>query len=152
VDVGIQSARVCGVPTSTCGVEQPERSLGGSRTEFAGGWVDGWMDGWMGVRPTCSSVPALPVKPVHKLVPKVWSDDGSKLSKYRKTMELCGERMSTRSSRVPTPQVRATAPHAPCATRHPAVCSASLPRAAGWLGESVQLPCGSAGAAGTAGH
>lgn len=52
-----------------------------------------------------SSVPALPVKQVRKLIPKVWSEDGSKLSKYRKTMELCGERMSTRSSRVPTPQV-----------------------------------------------
>jgi len=56
----------------------------------------------------CSSVPALPVKQVRKLIPKVWSEDGSKLSKYRKTMELCGERMSTRSSRVPTPQVRSS--------------------------------------------
>ena len=54
---------------------------------------------------TLSSVPALAVKPVHKLIPKVWSDDGSKLSKYRRTMELTGERMSSRSSRVATPQV-----------------------------------------------
>mmetsp|Transcript_46474 Transcript_46474/g.88736 ORF Transcript_46474/g.88736 Transcript_46474/m.88736 type:complete len:259 (+) Transcript_46474:84-860(+) len=54
------------------------------------------------------SVSSPAVQPVSQLVQNNWSQDGSRLSHYRKTMEVVGVRRSARRAAVPTGQCHST--------------------------------------------